>query len=122
MGSDRVSAGTPGAKKVKEKSDHWYIVYKVAGKVKRIKAYTDKATSEAMLTDWNKARERGDAGLTDPYKAHLNRPLSEHVTDYLEDVRHGGTSPRTTRPSRPGSTGCSPASRRRRCGTSPPTT
>ena len=89
---ERVSAGTPGAKKVKEKSDHWYIVHKVGGKVRRIKAYTDKAASEAMLTEWRKAQERGDAGILDPYKVHLDRPLAEHVDDYLEDVRHGGTS------------------------------
>lgn len=91
-GGERVAAGTPGATKVKEKSDHWYIVYKVGGKVRREKAYTDKAASEAMLTEWRKSRERGDAGLTDPFKVHLDRPLREHVDDYLEDVRHGGTS------------------------------
>lgn len=92
-GGERVDAGTPGAKKVREKSDHWYIVHKVGGKVRRIKAYTDKAASEAMLTEWRKSQERGDAGLLDPFKPHLDRPLAEHLADYLEDLRHGGTSP-----------------------------
>lgn len=91
-GDQRVPAGTPGAKKVKEKSDHWYIVYKVGGSVRRIKAYTDKVASEAMLTEWRKSQERGEAGVLDPYKAHLDRSLQEHVDEYLEDVRHGGTS------------------------------
>lgn len=91
-GGERVDAGTAGARKVKEKSDHWYIVYKVGGKVRRLKAYTDKAASEAMLTDWRKSQERGDAGLLDPYKVHLDRSLQEHLDEYLEDVRNGGTS------------------------------
>src|SRR5579871_5221089 len=89
---ERVAAGTPGAKKVKEKSDHWYIVYKINGKIRRQRAYTDKAASEAMLTDWRKSQERGEAGLLDPYKVQLDRPLQEHLDEYLEDVRHGGTS------------------------------
>jgi integrase len=88
----RVAAGTPGAKKVKEKSDCWYIVYKVGNSVRRIKAYTDKVASEAMLTEWRKSQERGAAGVLDPYKVHLDRSLQEHVDEYLEDVRYGGTS------------------------------
>lgn len=92
-GAERVAAGTPGATKVKEKSDHWYVVYKEAGRVRRVRAYTDKAASEKMLADFHRARERGEAGLADPFKAHLDRPLVEHVAEYLADVRDGGTSP-----------------------------
>ena len=93
LNGERVVAGTAGAKKVKEKSDCWYIVYKANGKIRRLKAYTDRAASETKLTEWRKSHERGQAGLLDPYKVHLDRPLVDHLKDYLEDVKHGGTSP-----------------------------
>jgi integrase len=89
---NRVKAGTPGAKKVRVRSTKWYIVYKHDGHLKRVPAYTDKAASQKKLADLVAALERGQAGLTDPYKVHLDRPLQEHLDEYLEDVRNGGTS------------------------------
>ncbi|MBY0456526.1 MAG: site-specific integrase [Gemmataceae bacterium] len=88
----RVKPGTPGAKKVRVESAKWYVVYKHEGKLHRVPAYTDKAASQKKLSDLVSALERGDAKLTDPFKVHLDRPLKEHIDDYLEDVRHGGTS------------------------------
>ncbi|MBP3954360.1 site-specific integrase [Gemmata sp. G18] len=88
----RVKPGTPGAKKVRVESAKWYVVYKHEGKLNRVPAYTDKAASQKKLADIVAALERGDAKLTDPFKIHLDRPLREHIGDYLEDVRHGGTS------------------------------
>ena len=89
---NRVKPGTPGAKKVRVESSKWYIVYKYEGRVQRVPAYTDKAASQKKLADLVSALERGDAKLTDPYKVHLDRALAGHVAEYLEDVRHGGTS------------------------------
>jgi integrase len=89
---NRVKARTAGAKKVQVRSAKWYIVYKHDGHVKRVPAYTDKAASQKKLSDLMGALERGHAGLADPYKAHFDRPLQEHLDEYLEDVRHGGTS------------------------------
>lgn len=90
---NRVKPGTPGAKQVRVQSTKWYIVYKHEGRLYRMPAYTDKASSQRKLADLVSALERGDSGLTDPFKVHLDRALSEHVAEYLEDVRHGGTSP-----------------------------
>ena len=88
----RVPAGTPGAVKSRVESSKWYIVYKHNGKTIKKPAYTDLGASQKALGDTIKALERGEAGLTDPYRDHLDKPFGEHVAAYLEDVRHNGTS------------------------------
>ena len=82
----RVKPNTPGAKKVSYKAPKWYIVHKEAGRVKRIPAYTDKKASQAKLVDFLKAKERGEAGLTDPFKEHYDRPVLDHVQEYHQYV------------------------------------
>jgi hypothetical protein len=58
----RVPANTPGAKKVKEKTDCYYIVDKSGGQVKRINTEcTDFRAAQAALTKYRTAQERGYA-------------------------------------------------------------
>jgi integrase len=92
LNGKRVPAGTPGAVKSRVESSKWYVVYRHNGKVVKKPAYTDKAASQKVLSDTITALERGEAGLTDPYRHHLDKPIGEHVAAYLEDVRHNGTS------------------------------
>jgi integrase len=84
---NRVSKGTKGAKKVREKSDKWYGVWRAGGKQVRVPLSTDKESSQVMLADLLRQRERGRAGLTSPYAQELERPLSEHVADYLAHLK-----------------------------------
>jgi len=79
----QVPKGTKGARKVKEESSKYYGIWKEGGKNKKVALSTDKDVSRAMLTDLLRARARGEAGLTDPYKDNLDRPVTEHVNDYL---------------------------------------
>ena len=79
----RVQPQTAGAKRIKEKSAKWYIVARVGGKIVRTPAYTDKAASQAKLVEWVKAHERGQAGILDPFRKHLEAPIGQHLDAYL---------------------------------------
>src|SRR4051812_10370823 len=59
----RVSKGTPGAKRIKERSTVWYGQYKVNGKWQRVPLFTDKSASAVRLAELVKGEERGEAGL-----------------------------------------------------------
>lgn len=84
---------TPGAEKVVEEGATYFVVWKENGKTKReATGCTDKRAAQRYLDRWNTARERGDVGLADPYKQHLDRPAREHVTDHIEAVRFRGRS------------------------------
>ena len=80
-----VKAGTPGAMKWTEEGSTFFIVYKEGGKTKRVATgLTDKTAAQTYLANWHKARERGDVGLTDPFKPHLDAPLQDHLQAYLQ--------------------------------------
>lgn len=84
---NRVAKGTKGAKKVKEESSKWYCCYRIGRKQVRIPLATDKEASQVMMADHLRQRERGQAGMVDPYKVHLDRSIVEHVADYLAVVK-----------------------------------
>ena len=98
----RVPAGTARAKKVKEKTDCYYIVDKSGGKVRRMNTgCTDYRAAQAALTKYHTAEERGEQGLTDPFKSHLDRLVLDHLTDYVATVRESSRYapyPRTIEP------------------------
>jgi integrase len=94
---NRVPKGTPRAKKVKEKSDRWYAVWRENGKQVRTPLCVDKTAAQAMLTDLLRKKERGEAGLIDPYEQHKQKPLQEHVDSYLADLAEQGRTPKHVR-------------------------
>jgi integrase len=90
----RVPAHTPGAKKVRKKTECFYIVDKSSGKVRRIPTNcTDRAAAQAALTKYNRAVERNEQGLTDPFKRHRERPIVAHLNDYVATVRESSRYP-----------------------------
>jgi integrase len=88
----RVSKASPGAKRMKERSSVWYGQYKVGSQWKRVPLYTDKTASSVRLAELVKGIERGDAGLVNPHKNALERPIDEHVDDYLTHLRTEGAN------------------------------
>jgi integrase len=46
-----------------------------------------------MLTDIIRHRERGEAGLVNPYKPHLDRAVEYHMEEYLAALREEGRTP-----------------------------
>jgi integrase len=58
----------------------------------KLAAYTDKLASKALLAEHEKAVARGEQGLTDPFKDQRNRPITEHLADWLVELRQNGRS------------------------------
>ncbi len=88
-----VPRDTPGARKVKERSERWYGQVKDAnGKWKRVPLFTDKTASLAELGKLVTAIERGEAGMVDPFKESKERPATEHMEEYLNDLRAKGVN------------------------------
>jgi integrase len=83
-----VKAGTLGAEKVTETGSTYFIVWKEAGRTKReATGLTDKRAAQKYHAEWLTARERGQVGLTDPFKVHLDRPAGDHLAEYVAAVR-----------------------------------
>jgi hypothetical protein len=79
---------TPGPKWVE--SRFYTVQYVVNGKPKLVKGYTDRQASEQLGARLERAKAQGGAGLEDPYKAHRERPLAEHVADWITELRQLG--------------------------------
>jgi integrase len=90
----RVPKGTPGAKKVKERSSVWYGQYKDGGKYKRVPLFTDKTASSVRLAELVKGVERGEVGLINPLKGALGQDIDVHVQDYMTHLRTEGANPK----------------------------
>jgi hypothetical protein len=86
----RVAKGTHGAVKQQIESEKWYGCWKEGGRKVMVPLATDKQASQAMLTDIIRHRERGEAGLVNPYKPHLDRAVAEHMEEYLAALRQEG--------------------------------
>ena len=92
IGKKQVPPATPGAVKVIEESRHWYAYRRDGKKQIKKRLFTDKAASLTELAKLNTALERGEAGMTDPRKEHLERPALEHLEDFLPIMRQKGKS------------------------------
>lgn len=88
----RVPTGTPGAVKAQEESRKWYGVWREGKKLRKVPLSTDRDVAQAMLGDLLRNRELGKANMVDPRKHHLERPVNEHVAEYLAHIRMEGRS------------------------------
>lgn len=80
----QVPPGTPGAVMRPFKSKNYSIVDKSGGRVRKINTRcTDLRAAQAVLTKYNQNQERGEQGLTDPRAKSLNKPISEHVAEFM---------------------------------------
>jgi integrase len=83
-----VPRGTPGARKVKEKSAKWYG--RVPGSRKRVPLSPNKRVAEEMLAALITRAGKAEAGIIDPFEEHRKRPLAEHVADFEAALRAAG--------------------------------
>lgn len=83
---ERVHKGTKGAKKIKQKSDNYYIIIRQGAKRVPINLGTDDYEDAcAAWRDWQRAKD-------DPSAAADAKPLDQHIADWLRAVRNAGTS------------------------------
>ncbi len=74
-------------KRVKKKSQFWYIDYKAAdGTRKRVKAFKDKQATAQLAAKLEKESELAQAGIVDRFKEHRLTPLSEHLNDFRKSL------------------------------------
>ena len=74
-------------KKVKRKSQYWYIDYKTAeGTRKRVKGFKDKQATAQLAAKMEKEAELAQAGIIDRYAEHRKKPLAEHVEEFYQTL------------------------------------
>lgn len=64
----------------------WTISYRANGRRYTERAYSDKAASEALLSQRIRDAARDAVGIGDPYRRHRGRPLAQHLEDYLAGI------------------------------------
>jgi integrase/recombinase XerD len=80
-------------KKTKSSSKKWWGRFRdVDGSEKRVPLATDKHAARAMLDELVKKVERRVAGLTDPFEENRQRPLSQHVDDFVAYLKNKGST------------------------------
>ncbi len=84
----KCAKGAPEARWVESRNYSIQIV--VNGRPKLVKGYTDRQATEQLAARLEKAKAQGSEGLEDPYKAHRKRRLSEHVADWIAELRQLG--------------------------------
>lgn len=76
----------------------WTIRYRDgSGKTRDVKAYRDKAASKQKMAQLELQLARGEQGMVDPYKAHRRRPITDHLADWVADLRSAGRSEKYVR-------------------------
>ncbi len=84
-------ATLPDGTTEKRTCEHWTIQYRdAAGRIKRVKGFKDKAATRQLAAKLELAHARDEVGLVNPFKASIVRPIDEHVTEYLADLRASG--------------------------------
>lgn len=82
----QVPKGTPGAVRVQTESEKWYGCFREGKRLVRVPLAIDKDVAQVMLGELIKQRARGEAGMVNPYKEHLDAALADHVADYVAEV------------------------------------
>jgi integrase len=73
-----------------EKRKNKWVIYDRDGRGKKARvatAYSDRQASRQKLARYEKAKAHGAEGLIDPFEQHKCRPLTEHLSDYVADLR-----------------------------------
>ena len=76
----RCTKSTPGARKVESETACYYL-FDGGRRVRKL--YADRRASNKALTDYETAKERGEAGLSDGFSRHRDTPAGELAERYL---------------------------------------
>ncbi len=79
----RVTKGTSGARRVREKSKtYWGRVADASGKVRPVALCDDADAAETMLSEMKQRAKRIARGDIDPFEDHRQRALAEHLAEF----------------------------------------
>ena len=82
-------------KKIRSKSSKWYLEYRdESGRRKRVPGFTDKEMTKQLGRKLENQAEAIRRGLIQPHELHIDRPLKEHVADFLLHLRAKGCTER----------------------------
>ena len=89
----QVRKGTPGARRVREKSKtFWGRVPDANGKVRSVVLCDDADAAESMLAAMKEKAKRIKRGDIDPFEDHRERPLGEHVEHFQSFLESKGNT------------------------------
>ena len=92
---NRVLKGTPGARKVKEKSDTWRGKFKGAdGVCRTVTLCDDRDAAQEMFAEIAKRARRESRGDIDPFEDHRKRSLTDHLADFKTHLEAKGNGSR----------------------------
>jgi integrase len=91
----QVPKGTPGARKVREKSAKWYG--RVPGAPRPVPLCENKAAAQVMHNELLRKAGLATVGITDPYEQHRKRPLLDHLADFEAALRAKGDTAKQAR-------------------------
>jgi len=77
---------------LEKRRNRYFAVWREGKYRKREPLYTDKKASQAKMAELLQRMERKETNLIDPYEDHRNRPLTEHVQDWIEYLGETGKS------------------------------
>ncbi len=81
--------------RIRQLSRKWYGEYIDAdGRPQCVPLAADKTAAQQLLAALTRKAEMGKAGLVDPFEQHRKRPLSEHLADFISELRAKGDDPR----------------------------
>jgi excisionase family DNA binding protein len=84
----RCKKGDPGARKVKSKAKKWWGRYKDELGVKRqVPLSANRTAAQQMLAQIVQKAELAKVGIKDPFEAHRNRPLAEHLAEFEHELK-----------------------------------
>ena len=89
----QVPKGTPGARRVREKSKtFWGRVPDANGKVRSVALCDDADAAESMLAAMKERAKRIKRGDVDPFEDHRERPVAEHVENFRSLLESKGST------------------------------
>ena len=78
----------PSVFKARKSAKKWsYKVKLPDGRWRTYMGFTDKRATESRAEQHQTSIDRGEVGLLDPYAPHKQRLLSDHLSDYIADLK-----------------------------------
>lgn len=92
IGRRSVRKGTPGAKRRVEQSRKWYAFWWQGKKKGKTPLSANRREAEQRMRELERNLWRQKVGLADPFAEHCQRPIEEHIADFIADIQAKGRS------------------------------